>query len=107
MALETLALEFQRQRRMQRAPRVHAYNIILDFEIMRTIILVLIALQSRAGAEELLKYSELGTCLSDEYYNVNSLQCVKCSALANLVPSSDGNFCLCRLCYYKTHLMEK
>lgn len=62
---------------------------------MRTIILVLIALQTRVGAEELLKYSELSTCLPDEYYNVNSLLCVKCSALANLVPSSDGNVLSC------------
>jgi hypothetical protein len=77
---------------------------LLDFEIMRTILLVLVALQSKAGAEELLKYSELGTCLLDEYYNVNSLQCVKCSALANLVPSSDGNFCL--FCY-KTLYIKK
>jgi hypothetical protein len=94
MALETLALEFQRQRRMQSVPRVHAFNTIHELKIMRTIILLLFALHSKVGAEELLKYSELGTCLPDEYYNVNSLQCVKCSAIANLVPSSDGNFYL-------------
>jgi hypothetical protein len=62
---------------------------------VRTIVLVLLVLQmTKVGAEELLKYSELGTCLPDEYYNVNSLLCVKCSALANLVPTGDGNFLL-------------
>lgn len=99
MALATFALEFQRQRQMQRAlaARVRAFNaahapLYINNSIMLAIFLVLVTLQSYVGAEELLKYSELGTCLPDEFYNVNSLLCVKCSALANLVPSGDGNF---------------
>ncbi|XP_059473104.1 meckelin [Neocloeon triangulifer] len=46
-------------------------------------------------AEELIKFAEIGTCLPDEFYNVNLLQCSKCSHLANLVPTEDGFSCQC------------
>ncbi|XP_065347535.1 meckelin [Cloeon dipterum] len=49
-----------------------------------------------AEAEELLKFADIGTCLPDEHYNINLLQCVKCSSLANLVPSDDGFSCKCK-----------
>lgn len=41
-------------------------------------------------AEEFIKFSEKDSCNSDEFYNANLLQCVKCNRQINLIPSSDG-----------------